>query len=336
MTDLGILSDANAFSYSSGINDKGQVTGTTGFAEIPGAQRAFLFSKGIVQDLGTVGGSYSHGYGINNKGQVTGSSFYAGGSSIEHAFLYSDGTMQDLGVLEGIDSSSFSFGYGINNKGQVTGTALFTGHSDNHAFIYSGGTMRDLGTLGASSAGLGINDKGQVAGVFFSAPDSVAHAFLYSEGTMKALGTLGGRDSSATGINEKGQVVGYSSLAGNTVSHAFLYTNDNTHHDRRRHHGGRTMQDLGTLGGNSSAAGINDKGQVVGTSQITISVSHAFLYSDDTMQDLNDLVDDSGAGWVIYQANAINNEGQIAGSGVINGLGHAILLTPAKKGNRDR
>ena len=98
--------------------------------------------------------------------------------------------------------------------------------------------------------------------------------------------------------------------------HAFLYSNG-------------TMQDLGTLGGTEgAAAGINNKGQVVGNSLTTGNLaSHAFLYSNGKMQDLNSLV--TGSGWVLSSASGINDRGQIIGEG-INGNGemHAYLLTP--------
>ena len=42
----------------------------------------------------------------------------------------------------------------------------------------------------------------------------------------------------------------------------------------------------------------------------------AFLYSDGTMYDLNDLVSsNSGTGWVLIEGRGINERGQIAGNG---------------------
>jgi hypothetical protein len=45
------------------------------------------------------------------------------------------------------------------------------------------------------------------------------------------------------------------------------------------------------------------------------------------MKDLNKLIP-SGSGWVLEQAFAINNAGQIVGTGTINGKEHGFLLTP--------
>jgi hypothetical protein len=46
------------------------------------------------------------------------------------------------------------------------------------------------------------------------------------------------------------------------------------------------------------------------------------------MVDLNDCLDDSGAGWTLGDAMAINDLGQIVGNGWHEGTIHAFLLTP--------
>ncbi len=104
---------------------------------------------------------------------------------------------------------------------------------------------------------------------------SLSYSFSYS---IQNIGTLGGT-SYANAINDSGQVVGASTLADGS-QHAFLYDSTNG------------IQDLGTLGGvRSSAADINNEGQIVGYSWLPGStLEHAFLYdSINGMQDLGDL-----------------------------------------------
>jgi probable HAF family extracellular repeat protein len=69
MQDLGTLGGAHSFGW--GINDSGQVVGSS--ATATGEMHAFLWTDGVMQDLGTfLGGYYSSALGINNSGQVVG------------------------------------------------------------------------------------------------------------------------------------------------------------------------------------------------------------------------------------------------------------------------
>lgn len=123
-----------------------------------------------------------------------------------------------------------------------------------------------------------------------------------------------GWESAATAINNSGQIVGFSYglLVGpNGRESAFLYS-------------AGSVTDLGTLGGNCAAYDINDPGLIVGLCGFP---GRAFLYFDGSMIDLNTVVT-HGAGWNLQNANAINNNGQIVGSGIFNGQQRAFLLTP--------
>ena len=91
------------------------------------------------------------------------------------------------------------------------------------------------------------------------------------------------------------------------------------------------MADLGTLGGNYSwGLAINNGGTVVGRSDIRDGSQHAFISTNGgRMQDLNSMIQ-AGSGWVLGEATAINDLGQIAGYGTVQGQQHAFLLTPAQ------
>jgi probable HAF family extracellular repeat protein len=244
--DLGALDADNSYGYS--INAVGQITGST--LSLRAGYRVFLYSGGIMTDLGMVG----VGTAINANGQIAGS---LGVPGHQRAFLYTAGVVTDLGTLGGLESHAFA----VNAGGQVTGKADVNGYAE-HAFLYSGGSMRDLGTLGGgSSAGYGINDNGHVTGIAQTGiAKSDQHAFLYSAAGMSDLGTLGGLSSAGHSINARGQVVGASQIAADSRSHAFLYSDGQ-------------MYDLNSLvvsglSGKvlSEAIGINDSGQIVANS----------------------------------------------------------------------
>jgi probable HAF family extracellular repeat protein len=133
---------------------------------------------------------------------------------------------------------------------------------------------------------------------------------------MTDLGTLGGSNNWARDINDSGQVAGYSETANNAAGHAYITGPD-----------GMGMTVLGTLGGSNSAAyGINDLGEVVGVAD-TIDQVHAFLFSHGGITDLALLDVVVAAGWRIYGAADINNNGQIIGSGFNSqGQQEAFLL----------
>ena len=80
-----------------------------------------------------------------------------------------------------------------------------------------------------------------------------------------------------------------------------------------------TITDLGTLGGDLSAAnGINNAGVVVGYSDLASTSEHGFRWSGGTMSDLGVEV-----GADFSTANAINDAGQVAGSATRSSGGYA-------------
>jgi len=305
---LGFL-DGGPYSEAFGLNANGQVVGLAYLT--PTTYHAFLYSGGTMTDLGTfAGGGNSVAYGINNAGQVVGYAFTAGGN--QNAFRYSGGTMTNLGALGG----NTSLAQAINSSGQVVGYA-FPGNGNSAAFLYSGGVMTNLEPAGTGGAAYGINDAGQVVGDVSNVP------FIYSGGTFTYLPTFGGMFNIATAINAAGtQVVGFSNTAanGDTTQHAFLYSNG-------------TLTNLGTFGDydESSANAINDSGQIVGlcfSPNGGFGTNNAFIYEDGTLTNLNSLIP-ADSDWILEDATAINDSGQIAGYGIDPaGTAEAFLLTP--------
>jgi len=120
---------------------------------------------------------------------------------------------------------------------------------------------------------------------------------------------------SASAINAQNNIVGTSGNNSRANEYAFAFFYD-----------GVSTSDLGTLGGlRSGAYDVNDFDQVVGYSE-TATGNHAFVWDQATgMQDLNSLIADSG--WVLTAAAAVNNTGDIVGTGLLNGQPHGFLLT---------
>ncbi|MEK6748325.1 MAG: hypothetical protein AABY83_03870, partial [Pseudomonadota bacterium] len=103
------------------INNKKQVVGSISIGETDGYPvHAFMWEKGKIKDLGTLGGNDSAGatraFAINDLGQIVGCSV-ATEDGVEHPFLWEKGVMKDLG--SGYDLGGCALD--INNAGQVIG-----------------------------------------------------------------------------------------------------------------------------------------------------------------------------------------------------------------------
>jgi probable HAF family extracellular repeat protein len=313
VTDLGTLGPNSLGNYSVAysINGNGQIAGSSSSSVPNMTDPAFLYSNGQLINLGTLGGEYGQGRSINSSGQIAGYSTLANGSY--RAFLYSNGQMVALGTL----GADYSVGYALNDAGDVVGSSEQVGGQE-HACLFTNGDVIDLGTLGgATSTAHGINNLGVIVGYAYTAAGDFL-GFTYQNGTMTPIGTLGGSWSIAYAINDQNQIAGQAYTRGNRAAHAFRLS-------------AGVMADLGTLGGSSSwGLRINSSGTVIGFSTTRSNVYHAFVSFDGgKMQDLNKLIP-RRSGWVLGEADGINDAGQIVGYGTIHGQTHAFLLTPAQ------
>jgi len=141
--------------------------------------------------------------------------------------------------------------------------------------------VTDLGTLGGdSSVAFAVSGNGQAVGW---ATDALGNteALIFGGATLQSLGV-----GQATGINSSGQVSGTVSVSGE--AHGVVWS-------------GSSVVDLGV---NTSAAAINDAGQVAG------STNHAFLYQNGILIDLGTL---AGGSWTL--AEGLSGNGDVAGYG---------------------
>jgi probable HAF family extracellular repeat protein len=198
LRDIGDLGGGT--SVANGINDKGQIVGSSGVGVVNGntVSHAFLYSDGRMQDLGTIGADpVSTATGINRRGQVVGYT-YDPATGGQRAFIYQNGKMTDLSSLGAYAA------YAINDDGTVVGDGNGGG------FIYSSSNGSISFIPGFSPRA--INSKGTIVGAGFFG----GSAAIYENGTLSDLnaGSLVDRPAGidklgqALGINDNGEIVG--------------------------------------------------------------------------------------------------------------------------------
>jgi probable HAF family extracellular repeat protein len=216
---------------------------------------------------------------------------------------------------------------GLNNRGWVNGAYYLSGNTTQHAFLWRDGETMDLGTLGGpnSSASFPLNEQGQVAGgseistpdpngesfcaayLGFPADNLICLPFIWEKGVMTALPTLGGNNGNANQINNRGQI------AGNTENTTFDPTCLAPALEQKPvvWRNGTIEQELPIPSGDTDgiAIGINDLGEVVGSSGICGSINlHGLLWQSGLFTDLGSL-----GGSLVTLPQSINNRGQVVG-----------------------
>jgi probable HAF family extracellular repeat protein len=294
ITDLGTLGGNESFAEA--VNNRGQITGLALnavpdpfsfyyiflYGSSDGTQtRAFLWDKGVMRDLGTLGGPDAFPSVINQRGQVAGFSYINStpdtntGLPTYHPFLWEEGKgMKDLGSFGGAATASVN---GLNERGQVVGGADLPGDTLLHPFLWDGARLIDLIAPpfvgNANGEASWINNAGEVvglAGLALPCGDSesqIEHAFLWRNGAMTDLGSVAGTpNSQASFINSKTQIVGLSFACDFSIFNAILWENG-------------SMVDLNTLIPTNSpfhlysASFIDDRGEIA---------AYGFLNNFDT------------------------------------------------------
>jgi probable HAF family extracellular repeat protein len=307
--DLGTLGGNHSIAI--GINNRDQVVGFSVntvpdpfsllYGGLPnGTQtRGFLWHKGHMRDLGTLGGPDAQAFGLNEHGQAIGISYINStpnpvtGLPPADPFLWSeDRGMIDLGTLGGAWGGAGA----LNNRGQVIGNSSLAA---------------DPGACRSPS----------VPPVFIN-PN--CHPFAWDAGTLFDLNTdtIGGNPITAQAINDAGEIVGNAAFPnGATYGDAYLWKDG-------------VITNLGTGDCYSEAFAVNASGQTVGQSfSCDTGIGRSVLWEDGVVFDLNALIPHS-SDLQLDNTFAISDRGEIAGFGLPSGCsldtqcGHAFLLIP--------
>ena len=254
-----------------------------------------------VKDLGTPRSRSSTAYGINDLGQVVGT--YETRNGKVHAFIWDENNgMQDLTPGGNFNADAKR----INNLGQLTANVGYGWsrypHQYRQGFLWD---KTDCFPLQNVSYAFDINDRGQIVGIY-NREDSV---LWNSPGDLLNLKkTLG--FAYATRINNAGQIIGRCECPQKLCDkQACLWDSKQGIPSKK------DVTYLGFLSGKySQALGINDLGQVVGESSITVERKKPRAFIWDITQGMRPLgtfkntIDNQES-----SAKDINNFGQVVG-----------------------
>jgi probable HAF family extracellular repeat protein len=311
--DLGTLGGPNSAVLFPVKNNRGLISGVTELADMdPNAEnwscsaffpavthhvcRGFVWERGVMRKLPTLGGTHGFATGTNNRGQTVG---------------WAENTVHDATC----------------NLPQVL---------QFRAVIWGPGKddMKELPPLpgDTSTAATAINDRGQVVGISGDCANAVGgfsarHAVLWENGSVTDLGNIGGVAwNTPMAINQHGVVVGFANIPfdppGRFHEHAFMWTKRDG------------MKDLGTLDGDvrSQALGINEAGQVVGLSRG--ATFRAVIWENGAIEDLATLVT-SGSHDPLFAAGDIDDFGVITGTTAATPSAAFVALPIGRHGDRD-
>jgi len=167
----------------------------------------------------------------------------------------------------------------------------------------------------SSGAATAINDRGQIVGISGSCDQAVGrytakHAVVWNNGIPTDIGNLGAELwITPMAINQRGDIVGFGATSADDVQGNFLrafFWSKKT--------GIKQIDPLPIVDHVfSQATGLNDSGQVVGSSCTVEGVCLGFLWQNGVLKDLNDPNVTPGFNGVIINAQDINDDGEITG-----------------------
>jgi probable HAF family extracellular repeat protein len=310
-TSSGGLETLNGVSANA-INDNEQIAGNTKTGTFSNTQTGAFSYNGTT--FNTIG-SENTAQGINQLGQIAGSQVKV------NPFGRTNGTNP---AIYDLDTQSWS----------VADVTTFRSRGRRKG-VYAG-LMR---LTDINDSGIAVGNKSFSGLIYSIKPFILLPGAQTAEFLSWSVIPYGGTARAINNLNHFVGTTGHrflgSKSARTVYNHAYFYDYNNA-----------DFVDLGTLSGAvdsvSSANDINESDQVVGSStlfevvntRLVPRTSHAFIWENGTMTDLNDLIP-TNTGWVLVSATAINDNGDIVGLGIKNGVTRGYVLDAGSIGQPD-
>lgn len=313
------LIDLGANVAPKAINNAGEVVGSSNTNQYPAT--AFRWSSGSGIEL--INGTSANA--VNDAGLIA-------GTTITGAFIMDNNYREWSGYgAFGVNQLGEVAGYKVGNnpyqpRSLPYNPAIFNGTKwdvFDIARLYSRGTRK--GVYADRFILNGINTGGYTVGYKYRYGLAGSAAILIDPNVVvNDLSDVvylptpaGGR---AADINDNKIITGTTGSNSRTTpitySQAYIYNYDASN---------LTILPVLEGGLRSSANDINEINQVVGSSE-TSTGNHAFIWDDaNGIVDLNTMV--SATGWVLTSAMAINDNNEIVGTGLLNGVTHGFVLS---------
>lgn len=278
----------------SAIMSDGQIPGRSG-------QVAAIYRRGSIRTLGTLpGGAYSDAKFVNARGDAVGDSGGGPGASYEHAVLFSNGQVRDLGHLPDSPGQKHDFNVAevIDARGDIYGYSTFGAVLGGFALVRFSRTqgpvmLSNVGTRPATGLIHNINSSGTYSVDEILSPPIGPWAAVGRRLSLTFL--FGERASNADWVNNNGDIAGYIDPTDEPINQnlgvwtAFVRTRVAT-----------TLLPNLPESTSMQPAGINDRGDVVGTSgcigEIALLCNNAFsdlttfIYTARNMYDMKNLL----------------------------------------------
>lgn len=316
VTDIGsLLPDVNSKGVA--ISERGHVVGFT--SDEHGFGQAFVYSSEMGVEV--IPSEFrALAVDVNSSGDmlVTTSESYSPETDM---FLWKNGVLR----LVGSDFYDVGPNPNLNDRGQIAGYAISAGSLHRAGFILDSVSGNDIHLeVGGSEDTIlhDINENGLVVGSYLQPAQTAGPryaGFLYdtATGQLRVLGDYGSGSTEslhAYALNNLGHVV---AQAGALSTTAYFWDGEHP-----------AVEIANGCCDRIYVRDLNDADVAVGENYSWGGGQYAFLWKEGKMENLNDHVPDDAGIW-LQEAWAINNRGQIVGTGrTDSGDIHAYVLNP--------